>query len=161
VTRIITYLKQNALAAVALFVALGGTGYAAVTLPRNSVGTRQLRHGAVTLHKIKRGTLGQRILFTAEVSGFGRVLSSSPRGANAKAWDSDPTRLPDGGIITWHRAIPKDCSAFANAVGAPEASGDPPYADAVIGTGSAAVANVQVGMPSPAQVNVMVVCPTP
>jgi hypothetical protein len=41
-------------ALLALFVALGGTTYAATTLPKNSVGTRQLRHGAVTgakLHK--------------------------------------------------------------------------------------------------------------
>jgi hypothetical protein len=32
---------------VALFVALGGTGYAAVTLPRDSVGSFQLKPGAV------------------------------------------------------------------------------------------------------------------
>lgn len=37
---------------VALFVALGGTGYAALRLPRNSVGTIQLRNGAVTGSKL-------------------------------------------------------------------------------------------------------------
>lgn len=42
---------------VALFVALGGTTYAAVSLPRNSVGTAQLRNGAVTKQKIARRTL--------------------------------------------------------------------------------------------------------
>ena len=31
---------------VALFIALGGTGYAAMSLPANSVGTGQLRNGA-------------------------------------------------------------------------------------------------------------------
>ena len=40
-------------ALVALFVALGGTGYAVVTLPKNSVGTKQLVNGAVTTKKIK------------------------------------------------------------------------------------------------------------
>src|SRR5919108_4804559 len=41
---------------VALFVALGGTGYAAIKLPANSVGTKQLKKKAVTLKKIKKST---------------------------------------------------------------------------------------------------------
>jgi len=36
-----------AIALLALFVALGGTGYAALNLPRNSVGSKQLRKSAV------------------------------------------------------------------------------------------------------------------
>jgi len=39
-------------ACMALLVALGGTGYAAVALPRNSVGTLQLQRNAVTARKI-------------------------------------------------------------------------------------------------------------
>ena len=39
---------------IALFVALGGTSYAAITaLPRDSVGTKQLKNNAVTPAKIK------------------------------------------------------------------------------------------------------------
>ncbi len=38
---------------IALFVALGGTSYAAIQLPRHSVGTAQLRKNAVTTSKIK------------------------------------------------------------------------------------------------------------
>ena len=41
----------------ALFVALGGTSYAATSLPANSVGTKQLKSGAVTRSKISSGTL--------------------------------------------------------------------------------------------------------
>ena len=41
----------------ALFVALGGTGYAAFKLPKNSVGTKQLKNGAVTGEKVKGGSL--------------------------------------------------------------------------------------------------------
>lgn len=41
----------------ALFVALGGTSYAAVRLPARSVGTRQLQPGAVTNAKIAKGRL--------------------------------------------------------------------------------------------------------
>lgn len=42
---------------VALFVALGGTSYAAFTLPSNSVGTKQLKAGAVTGPKIGNGAV--------------------------------------------------------------------------------------------------------
>lgn len=45
------------IAAVALFVALGGTGYAALSLPKSSVGTKQLRNRAVTTGKIKNGAV--------------------------------------------------------------------------------------------------------
>jgi len=41
----------------ALAVALGGTGYAAVTLPKNSVGTAQLKRGAVVAEKVKAHSL--------------------------------------------------------------------------------------------------------
>jgi hypothetical protein len=41
----------------ALFVALGGTGYAAFSLPKNSVGTKQLKNGAVISSKIKNGAI--------------------------------------------------------------------------------------------------------
>jgi Collagen triple helix repeat (20 copies)/Repeat of unknown function (DUF5907) len=50
----VTY--SNVVATLALFVALGGAGYAATLLPANSVGTRQLRRGAVTLAKIAATT---------------------------------------------------------------------------------------------------------
>jgi hypothetical protein len=42
---------------VALLVALGGTAYAGITIPKNSVGTKQLKDGAVTTKKIKNGTV--------------------------------------------------------------------------------------------------------
>lgn len=45
------------LALLALFVALGGTGYAAMTLPRGSVGSLQIRDGAVVSGKVRDGTL--------------------------------------------------------------------------------------------------------
>jgi hypothetical protein len=40
------------IAVVALIIALGGTSYAAISLPKNSVGTKQIRKGAVTKSKI-------------------------------------------------------------------------------------------------------------
>lgn len=44
-------------ATIALLVALGGTGYAATALPVNSVGTAQLKAGAVNAAKVKPGSL--------------------------------------------------------------------------------------------------------
>jgi hypothetical protein len=42
---------------VAVVVALGGTGYAALRLPDASVGTNQLKDGAVTARKVHAHTL--------------------------------------------------------------------------------------------------------
>jgi hypothetical protein len=60
-------------ACVALVVALGGTGYAAITLPRNSVGNKQLRSNAVTGAKVRNGSLAAK--------DFGGTLPRGPRGA--------------------------------------------------------------------------------
>ena len=50
----LTHLKANAIAYAALFVALGGTSYAAVKLPAGSVGTKELRSDSVTKSRIHR-----------------------------------------------------------------------------------------------------------
>ena len=50
--RLRSYLTySNVIAAVALFIALGGISYAATKLPKNSVGTKQIRNKAVTKAK--------------------------------------------------------------------------------------------------------------
>jgi hypothetical protein len=48
------------MATVAVFVALGGTSYAAIKLPRNSVGGSQIRTAAVTSSEVKDRSLGVR-----------------------------------------------------------------------------------------------------
>lgn len=47
----------NVTSVLALFVALGGGSYAALNLPRGSVGAKQLRKNAVTSPKVKPGSL--------------------------------------------------------------------------------------------------------
>lgn len=51
ITNRLTY--ANVTATLALFIALGGSSYAALTLPRNSVGANQIRTGAVSSSEIK------------------------------------------------------------------------------------------------------------
>jgi hypothetical protein len=64
----------NAMATLALFVALAGSAYAAVQLPKNSVGAKQLKKGAVTTVKVKDGAItGQKI----KLSTLGTVPSAS------------------------------------------------------------------------------------
>jgi hypothetical protein len=47
-----------AISLVALFMSVGGVGYAAISLPANSVGTDQIRDEAVTYKKIRPNTVG-------------------------------------------------------------------------------------------------------
>jgi hypothetical protein len=53
----VRFLRRNTIALLALFIALSGTTYAASTLARNSVGTAQLKNGAVTKKKINKKTI--------------------------------------------------------------------------------------------------------
>lgn len=52
-----THLRSNLIGYLALFVALGGTSYAAVALPRNSVGATQIKTGAVRASEVKDRSL--------------------------------------------------------------------------------------------------------
>jgi hypothetical protein len=47
----------NVMATIAVFLALGGGAYAAVSLPKNSVGSKQLKADAVSSAKVKDGSL--------------------------------------------------------------------------------------------------------
>jgi hypothetical protein len=74
----------NVIAVIALFVALGGGAYAATRLPARSVGTAQLKKGAVTRAKIAPTTL-------VELSrGSSAVSIAGPRGADGAAGLAGP-----------------------------------------------------------------------
>lgn len=47
----------NVISLIALFVALGGTGYAAITLPKNSVTSKTIKKGAVTNAKLGKNAV--------------------------------------------------------------------------------------------------------
>jgi hypothetical protein len=55
-------LRQNPVAYLALFIALGGSAFAAVSVPSNSIGTSQLRNGAVSASKLHTGAVTARTI---------------------------------------------------------------------------------------------------
>ena len=67
------------IACLALFVALGGTGYAAIVLPKNSVGAKQIRTGGVTSSEIRNSTTRSRDI--AQNTILGRDLRADTLGA--------------------------------------------------------------------------------
>lgn len=71
------------IACLALAVALGGTGYAAVVLPPNSVGTKQLVNGSVVAAKVKAHSLVAANFKTGQ-------LPAGPKGADGLAGAAGP-----------------------------------------------------------------------
>src|SRR4051794_22637094 len=56
VTKLRSHLSYaNVMATIAVFMVLGGGAYAAVKLPKNSVGTAQIKNKAVTKAKLAKG----------------------------------------------------------------------------------------------------------
>jgi hypothetical protein len=90
----------NVMATVAVFLALGGTTYAAFTLPRNSVGTKQLKNGAVTGAKVRRHSLlgidfkaGQ--LPAGATGARGAAGPQGPQGLQGPKGDTGPSGVAD------------------------------------------------------------------
>jgi hypothetical protein len=71
---------------IALILALGGTSYAAFTLPQNSVGTKQLKNKAVTLAKI--APAAQSAL--TKIGPQGPAGRTGPQGAQGAAGPQGP-----------------------------------------------------------------------
>jgi hypothetical protein len=59
----------NMISMIALFIALGGTTYAAVTLPKNSVGAKQIKKNAVRAAEIKKKAVGASEIKPNAVAG--------------------------------------------------------------------------------------------
>jgi len=80
----------NVIASLALFVALGGVSWAAVTLPANSVGKRQLKRNAVTSAKVANGSL-KKADFAAGQLPTGRRGATGPAGPHGERGDTGLT----------------------------------------------------------------------
>lgn len=77
-------------ALLALFIAMGGTGYAALNLPANSVGTAQLKDRAVTSAKVKPSSL-LASNFKAGQLPAGAKGATGARGAQGLTGDTGAT----------------------------------------------------------------------
>ncbi len=73
-SRLTGHMRHNLIAYLALFVALGGTSYAAIRLPANSVGPRQIKKNAVRSSDVKNSSLLARDFKAGQ-------LPAGPRGA--------------------------------------------------------------------------------
>jgi hypothetical protein len=167
VVRLVTHVRSNAIAYLALFVSLGGTSYAAARLAPGSVGTVQLHNGAVTAKKIANGAvapsklnaraIGGVVRNWAQIDADGTVASSSGRahviGAPAQG----------GYVISWADTFPPTCAVIATPLGSRALGGDSSgYVNAHI----AGVHPTSVwldtydpqGQPSPAAFSVAVIC---
>ena len=71
----------NVVATLALFLALGGVGYAASQLPKNSVGTKQLKKSAVTGAKVKKQTLTGKNINLAKLGTVPSATSATTASA--------------------------------------------------------------------------------
>ncbi len=87
------------IASLALFVSLGGVGYAAATLSHNSVGGYQLRDGSVSYKKIVPGAVGIVRANTGQLQA--RVSGSCANGSAIGAVDR-------AGKVTCNPALPSE-----------------------------------------------------
>lgn len=77
---------------IALLVALGGTSYAALKLPRNSVGSAQIKKNAVSSSKVK-----SRSLRLSDFSTTARRALKGERGPQGPVGERGPQGEPGGG----------------------------------------------------------------
>ena len=94
-----------AVALLALFVALGGTGYAALKLPRGSVGSKELKRNAVTSPKLKRNAVTSSKVKNHSLTGDDIAIAklgsvpTAVRAESAARADGAPPSGPAGGAL--------------------------------------------------------------
>jgi hypothetical protein len=86
----------NAAATLALFLAIGGTGYAAAQLPHDSVGATQIRRGAVGSSEVRDGSLLSSDFRTGQLPAGERGPQGvpGPQGERGPAGAGSVTPIP-------------------------------------------------------------------
>jgi hypothetical protein len=102
---------------IALLVAMGGTGYAAATLPKNSVGSKQLKTNAVVSKKIKNGAVTSDKVKNGSLTGSDIKLSSLGAVPTAAAIDRAILRTAAGTTSGPTAAATASCDAGYRPVG--------------------------------------------
>ncbi len=86
----IRYVRCHHIGLLALFIALGGTSYAAATLPANSVGTKQIKKNAVTSAKIKKNAVTSAKVKNGSLQQADFAAGQLPAGAAGPAGPQGP-----------------------------------------------------------------------
>lgn len=90
----------NVMATIAVFVALGGASYAAVSLPRNSVGANQIKDRAIGAAKLKGGAVTAPKIGKEAVTGSKIKLSTVGTVPSAqRAASADNAQLVGGSTV--------------------------------------------------------------
>jgi hypothetical protein len=104
---VVRHLRGNAIAYVALFVALGGTGYAAANLPAGSVGAQQLKNHSIQPIKLDPRQINGSVRAWAVVGSDGRIIAGGgkPQGG--------ATVTPGDYEINWGVNLSRMCASVA------------------------------------------------
>jgi hypothetical protein len=102
-TRLLHHIRQNLIAYVALFIALGGTSYAAFSLPAGSVGARQLKNHSITAVKFDPRYIAGSVRVWAEVAANGHLIAGRGK----------PTVIAGHGSITGRYLVRWKVSSLA------------------------------------------------
>ncbi|MFM8827723.1 MAG: hypothetical protein ACKOGE_00350 [Actinomycetota bacterium] len=121
------------IACAALAVALAGTGYAVTALPKNSVGTKQIKKNAVTSAKVKNGTL-----VAADFKGGVLSGAQGPRGETGATGAAGPAG-PAGATGPAGPAGATGADGAAGALGAQGVPGPTASAYAIVTTSTTLV----------------------
>ena len=103
----------NVIATLALFLALGGSSYAALNLPKASVGGTQLKKNSVSSPKVKRGSLLVSDFKSSERAGLRGP--EGPQGLQGPKGDAGPSGATK--VISRNSAlqvIPADENGYAS-----------------------------------------------
>jgi hypothetical protein len=144
------HLHANVVAYLALFVALGGTSYAAINLPAGSVGARQIKNNSITPSKFNPTKISASVRYWAVVNGNGHVLASRPKPRTFGFVNGDGV-----GVVSWGRPMQANCFPLAT------------INDTLPGFASVSIAGIAVdvrtydmtGSSAPRTVDVAVLCP--
>jgi hypothetical protein len=143
---VVGYLKRHHLALLALFVALGGTSFAAVKLSRNSVGAKQIKRSAVRSVEVKDRSLLESDFKLGQLPGQTKG-DPGPRGP------SGPSGVVASRVLTGSASGIALAGNMGTSIVTPAACRTPIY---TAGPGEVAVINMQVtGSPSAATNDVL------
>jgi len=155
------HIRNNIVAYVALFVAMGGTSYAAFSIPRNSVGAPQIRNHSITHVKLNQKSIAGTVEAWVKLQWRGsRIVATGSSSRVSVANDASAEN------VFWpHRHFARACIASATPqVNLGSAARDG-YVTAQFDPSNPAGAVLELdgfstaGVASPQAVDVLIFCP--